>query len=153
MTSVLQPVRHRVSYLQHMTSIHPRGTQAHNTMLEQAEEAIINEIRYCRAITPEEATEIKRVLDEWMTPEQVASVMMAVAPKVMLYHVDSSKQEHYSLDCYLTQPLQDMFEDPTVHVGRKLMSMGRHMISLRCTKGDEKTYALAVATACQTETL
>ena len=153
MTSILQPVRHRVAYLQYMTSIHPRGTPAHNTLLEEAEEAIINAIRYCRSISPETATETKRVLDEWMTPEQVARVMMAVAPKVMLYHVDSSKQEHYFWDCYLTQPLQDMFEDPNVPVGRKLLDMGGHMISLRCTKGDEKTYALAVATACQTETL
>ena len=45
-----------------------------------------------------------------------------------------------------------MFEDPTVPVGRKLLGMGSHLITLRCTKGDEKTYALAVATACQTET-
>ena len=153
MTAFLQCVRNRAAYLQYMTSIHPRGTPAHNTLLEEAEEAIINAIRYCRSISPETATETKRVLDEWMTEEQVARVMLAVAPKVMLYHVDSSKQEHYFWDCYLTQPLQDMFEDPNVPVGRKLLDMGGHMISLRCTKGDEKTYALAVATACQTEIL
>ena len=81
MTAILQPVRHRVAYLQYMTSIHPHGTAAHNTMLEEAEEAIINAIRYCRSISPETATETKRVLDEWMTPEQVARVMMAVAPR------------------------------------------------------------------------
>ena len=151
MAAFLQPVRHRVAYLQYMTSIHPRGTPAHNTMLEDAEGAVTNAIRYCRSISPDVAIETKRVLDEWMTEEQVARVMLEVAPKVMLF--DISKQEHYFWDCYLTQQLQDMFEDPTLHVGRKLLAMGGHMISLRCTRGDEKTYALAVATACQTETL
>ena len=67
MAAFLQPVRHRVAYLQYMTSIHPVGTTAHNTMLQEAEEAIINAIRYCRSISPEAATETRRVLDEWLT--------------------------------------------------------------------------------------
>ena len=99
MTAILQPVRHRVAYLQYMTSIHPRGTPAHNTLLEQAEEAIINAIRYCRSISPETATETKRVLDERLTEEQVARVMLAMAPKLMLHGGDGIKQEHYFIDC------------------------------------------------------
>ena len=65
--------------------------------------------------------------------------------------VDEPKQMHYFTGCYCTNKLHTLFESAGQTFHTTLMFIAELMLAIKCVKCDEKTYALAVGLACQTE--
>ena len=143
-----------MKYVVLMTSCgRPLGTLAHDSLLVDAMSAVLGSIRNCRSISTEDAIQVKLLFDAVLKPDQPNAVMEAVRLKVDVAakQVEEPKQTHYFIDCYCTEKLRLFFEstDQTFHT--KLMFMAQLMLAIKCVRCDEKSYALAVGLACQTE--
>ena len=123
--ALLKVIKARMEYVALMSTCGRQvGTAAHDSLLVDAMSAVLSSIRNCRSISTEDAIAAKVLLDGTLKPVQSNSVMGAVRLNVNVQvKTDEPKQMHYFIDCYCTEMMHAMFEEPNQTHHTKLMFM------------------------------
>ena len=145
----VRAIQNRVSYVEMMKSC--TAVDKYANMISESVGGILQLTSCTKSLSPEDAIEVKPMLEKVFNAPAVFTLMEAINGKVKLGGAcPEARQKHRFLDNYMTTALWKTFDDKH-GIQNNLMAMAKHMVNMgldgKVAPLDEKTIAFASAIA------
>ena len=139
----------RLAYVELMVSCSGGYEKKKEALVAECMSATLQAIKGNKKLTPEDAMEVKTMLDGRIPEANVTTVMNAMQARIGLApsgnKAEDDKQVNLFLDCYQTEDDWSLYRNADADISTKLMNMARIIVSSGMSRCSEKTFGLGAA--------